>query len=82
MPPKKKTAGLAAFTEQQTPLEQPSEAAVRTKAKGEVVAVTVRLSRDQWDRVHQLARSEGVSLNQLALQGFSELLKKRGLAEL
>ena len=82
MPAKrKKTAGLAAFTDHQSS-PQTLETDIRTKAKKEMVAVTLRLSRDQWNRVHQLAREEGVSLNQLALLGLSKLLEEKGLASL
>lgn len=83
MPAKRKTTtGLAAFTEQQSSPEPTRETDIRTKAKKEMVAVTLRLSRDQWERVHQLARAEGVSLNQLALHGLSKLLEEKGLASL
>lgn len=83
MPAKRKKAtGLAAFTKHQTAPESAHEADIRTKAKKETVAVTLRLTRDQWERVHQLARAEGVSLNQLALHGLSKLLEDRGLASL
>jgi hypothetical protein len=82
MPPKRKATGLAAFTQQQAPVEQPHETTIRTKAKGDTIAITVRLSHDQWHRLHELARLEGISLNQLALQGFSELFKRKGLPEL
>jgi transposase InsO family protein len=85
MPPKKKTAGLAAFADQQSSraAEQAADRSDRrTKAKKETVAVTLRLSRDQWERVHQLARAEGVSLNQLALEGLSRLFEEKGLQAL
>ena len=51
----------------------------RTKAVGEKVALTLRLSHEQWERAHQLALSEGVSLNQLALHALSKLFQERGL---
>ena len=54
----------------------------RKKAMGDVVHVTLRLDREQWERAHQLARSEGVSLNQLAIDGISKLLEDRGLPAL
>jgi hypothetical protein len=79
MPPKKKTAGLTAFAKQQAQAKQPREAPARTRAKGEMVALTYRLSRDKWERLHQLAMSEGVSLNQLIDQGISNLLEEKGL---
>jgi transposase InsO family protein len=44
--------------------------------------MTLRLSRAQWDRVHDLARAEGVSLNALALWGLSRLCAERGVPPL
>jgi hypothetical protein len=44
--------------------------------------MTRRLARAQWDRVHDLARAEGVSLNALALRGLSRLCVERGLPPL
>ena len=40
-----------------------------------MVALTYRLARDKWERLHQLAMLEGVSLNQLIDQG---ILKSTG----
>ena len=53
-PAKKQTAGLAAFTQRQAPADPAREALTRTKARGATVAMTFRLSHDEWDRVHQL----------------------------
>ncbi len=50
--------------------------------EGALVALTVRLTRPQWERIHQLAVSEGVSIQQLAVRGLSHVLNERGLAEL
>ena len=54
----------------------------RTKAVGEKVALTLRLTREQWDKGHQLDHAEDVSLNQLALHALSTLRQERGLPEL
>ena len=89
----KKPTGLAAFTKQgkqaqpdtsETASTTPAtEAATNTKTrqrgKGDVVALTVRLSRDDWQRVHQLALSEGVSIQKLAADGLSKLFEEKGL---
>ena len=40
----------------------------RKRGKGETVAITVRLTRSQWERLHQFAVSEGDSLQGLALR--------------
>jgi len=44
--------------------------------------MTLWLARAQWDRVHDLARAEGVSLNALALCRLSRLFEERGLPPL
>lgn len=82
----KKTAptGLAAFTRKPPPpsAAAPPEESVtgkRTRGKNDVVALTVRLRRADWERLHQFAVTEGVSLQQLAHDGFSRLLVEKGL---
>lgn len=54
----------------------------RQRAKGETVALTIRVNREQWRRLHDLAVVEGLSLNQLALQALTEIFVKRGLKPL
>jgi predicted HicB family RNase H-like nuclease len=80
MPPKK--TGLAAFTGSQESAARDraaDSASFRTKAKGETVSITIRLSRDQWERAHQLALAEGVSLNRLAIHALSKVFQEKGL---
>lgn len=85
-----KQTGLAAFTGRKAaapaevaatvalaPIE--SAPADRKRGKGEVVALTVRLSRAEWERVHQLAVAEGTSIQQLALKGLSKVFAEKGL---
>lgn len=87
--------GLAAFTRKQQPAQpQPGAAVVpavpaaapapapeRRKARGEsdTVAMTVRLSRADWERLHQLAVSERTSIQRLAIDGFSKVFESKGL---
>lgn len=83
----KKTTGLAQFTKQgnqggQQPETQDSKPREKQRGKGDVVALTVRLSRDDWQRVHQLALSEGVSIQRLAVDGLSKLFEEKGLKKL
>lgn len=88
----KKTTGLAAFTRkgveaskqpaQEQNAEAPIAARQRGRGKGDVVALTVRLPRAEWERVHQLAVSEGVSIQSLAVEGLSNLFKEKGLPSL
>lgn len=83
-----KMTGLAAFT-RKPKIDDSVEAGAqsvlpgaRTRAKKESVALTVRLTRQQWERLHQLALADGVSLQQLMLQGIGTLFRGRGLPEL
>lgn len=79
------TANLGQFAQATAPAtvpEAPSRAGERTRGKGAFVGITLRLSRQQWDRLHDLARAEGVSLNALALRGLSRLFEERGLPPL
>lgn len=89
-----KSTGLAAFTRK--PLSAPptpselsvpptpatNEPGMRVRGKGATVALTVRLTRSQWERIHQLAVSEGVSIQQLAVRGLSHMFEERGLPKL
>lgn len=79
-----KPTGLAAFTrnrgtaaEGEVPVDKP--AVTRKRAQGETVALTVRLSRADWARLHQLAIAEGTSLQALALDGLSRVFAEHGL---
>ena len=78
----KKPTGLSAFTQRRADLAlaavtEPAEE--RTRARGETVAMTVRVSRADWARLHQLAISEGISLQALAKRGFSRVFAEHGL---
>ena len=79
-----KKTGLAAFTRNQN-LDQKREpsntsmSSERKRGKGEVVSLTVRLHRADWERLHQLAVSEGTSIQQLAVRGFSKVFAEKGL---
>lgn len=80
----KKPTGLAAFTSKPMPeaAEAPEDktaGAKKRRGEGDTVALTVRLSKADWMRLHQLAMAEGVSLQTLALAGFSKVLADHGL---
>jgi hypothetical protein len=80
-----KKTGLASFTgSRETSNEGQGEgiAAFRTRAKGDTVQMTVRLTREQWERINQLIDTEGVSFNQLAIYAISKLFEGRGLPKL
>jgi hypothetical protein len=88
-----KITGLASFTKRgqlSAPIDsvvvaeslnaQPSELPhARARAQKSVVAMSFRLSRQDWERLHQLAITEGVSINTLTLRGLSKLFDERGL---
>jgi hypothetical protein len=51
----------------------------RRRGQGATVALSVRLARADWERLHQLAVAEGVSLQQLILSGLSQVFTSKGL---
>ena len=55
------------------------EVDLRTKAKGETVHISLRLTKDQWKRAKDLADIEGTSIQRLAVHGISKLLEEKGL---
>jgi hypothetical protein len=87
-----KTTGLSAFTRKKpaapapapaaaatTPEPAPSTGTGRKRAQGATVALTVRIPRSDWARLHQLAVAEGTSLQTLALAGLSKVFADHGL---
>ena len=84
----KKPTGLAAFTggrgtspagDEPNKATEVSSGSARKRAQGETVALTVRIPRADWARLHQLAVAEGVSLQSLALAGLSKVFAEHGL---
>lgn len=43
------------------------------------ILVSLRLTRKQWEAIHGFAKSEGVSLQGLAISGIASLFERRGL---
>lgn len=82
---KTNTIGLAEFARKtaqsgdSSPDRMESTPMVRQRGKGEVVALTVRLPRADWERLHQLAVAEGTSIQQLAVRGLSRQFTDKGL---
>lgn len=87
-----KVTGLASFTkrgQQSESIESGSQITstevlaaqphARARAQKSIVAMSFRLSRQDWERLHQLAITEGVSINTLTLRGLSKLFEERGL---
>jgi predicted DNA binding CopG/RHH family protein len=54
----------------------------RRRGQGETVSLTIRLSRGDWERVHQLAVSEGVRIQTLMVLGLSKVFAEKGLPDL
>jgi hypothetical protein len=52
---------------------------VRERGKKDQVALTVRLPRGEWERLHKFAVSEGVSIQALAVRGLSLVFVEKGL---
>lgn len=52
------------------------------KKKPDRVATNLRLTRDQWRRVHELALDEETTVQDLAIRGLSRLFEERGLPRL
>jgi len=77
-----KPTGLAAFAKKGTTETKDADMTVRERGKGDVVSLTVRLPRSEWERLHQLAVSEGISINKLAIKGLSRLFAEKGLPPL
>ena len=79
-----KLTGLAAFTSRKsapvaaTEIAEPATTG-RPRGQGATVALTVRLPRADWERLHQLAVSEGTSIQQLAVRGLSNVFAAKGL---
>lgn len=74
-----KPTGLAAFTRKTSAEPQTETKGTRTRAQGDSVAITVRLPRAEWMRLTNLAMSEGVSLQTLAIRGFDKIFAEQGL---
>lgn len=79
----KKPTGLAAFTGGRGVPEQQDQAkpaqAKRDRAKGDMIALTVRVTKADWMRLSNLAMAQGVSIQALGIEGFSAVLAKQGL---
>jgi hypothetical protein len=83
-----KATGLAAFTQKKLPqaenVPMEGDAAMpparrRRRGTHQVVALSVRLPRAGWERLHQLAISEGESIQTLAVRGLNKIFAEKGL---
>jgi hypothetical protein len=62
--------------------KEPVKRQRRKRGAGDIVCITLRLSHAQWRSAHSLALSEGMSINQLAINGINLILKEKGLRPL
>lgn len=54
----------------------------RKRGQGETVALTVRIPRAEWVRLHALALDQGESLQTLAVRGFNLVFDEFGLPKM
>lgn len=52
---------------------------LRERGKKDTVALTVRLPRGEWERLHKFAVSQGVSIQAIAVRGLSLVFAERAL---
>jgi hypothetical protein len=70
---------LKSFGTKKPSAQDAAAATPATVRKDSRVPMTVRLEQSQWRRVKELALDERVSVQELALRGFSRLLEDKGL---
>lgn len=81
----KQPTELAAFTRKTVAVQTDRPKTVqqqiteRERGKGDKVSLTVRLKRADWERLHQLAVSEGASIQTLAVRGLTKVFAEKGL---
>jgi hypothetical protein len=76
-----KQADIGSFLDTQDEQQEETPPRRRKGAK-DIVCLTLRMSQSQWRKIHDLSLNEGLSINQLALDGISRLLKDKGLPPL
>jgi hypothetical protein len=78
-----KVSGLAAFTGKKAAVAEPVASAERVRrGQGDQVAITVRMSKDNWMKLRQFAMSEGETLQTIAMNGFNRELAAKGMPPL
>lgn len=82
MTTKTKKGGLAAFSQKTTKAEVAVNQDRVRRGQGDTVAITVRLSKDQWMKLRQFAMSEGETLQTVAMNGFNRELAAKGMPPL
>jgi hypothetical protein len=79
---KKPAAEAAVAVEPAAPIAK-AEPGSRTRGKGEIVALSFRLTTRQWERLKELSIAERASIQQLVARGLDEtFFAGRGLEKL
>jgi predicted HicB family RNase H-like nuclease len=62
---------------------KPAEARKRTRSLGgDIVGLTLRVSKDAWRELHDMAFTENISINMLAFEAFNHYRQAKGLPPL
>ncbi len=78
----KSTLGTFASPNSTQSEENPTkEPGVRKRGQGSKVSIPVRLTRRQWERLHQVAISDGDSLQTVIVRALRLMFQERGLGE-
>lgn len=75
----RKTASQASVSSSVAEVVSVPPPRVRARGQKPMVAMSFRISRQDWERLHLLAITDGVSINTLTLRGLSKLFEERGL---
>ncbi len=75
-----KKSGLEQFVEPESKPPAAARTGRRSRGKGDMVGMTIRFTPTQWRTVHEMAISEGVSINQLIIDALNE--RRHGLPPL
>ncbi len=78
----KSTLGTFASPQTMQPSEETTqEPGVRKRGQGSKVSIPVRLSRRQWERLHQVAIADGDSLQTVIVGALRLMFQEKGLGE-
>ncbi len=77
----KSTLGAFSNLNATQPEEVTEEPGVRKRGQGSKVSIPVRLTRRQWERLHQVAISDGDSLQTVIVRALKLMFQERGLGE-
>ncbi len=72
---------LGTFASPNIEPEEVTEEPVCKRGQGSKVSIPVRLSRRQWERLHQVAISDGDSLQTVIVMALRLMFQERGLGE-